>query len=132
MKRFNNFMDKAPYWQVWVFIFAIMFVSIYGFLYFIGSDDKAFRDIIAKLSTALSLLGSLLYLLMLTQMRKSQKFWERLEVVKVQVENAETKDAIIDCANLVDELRKMALGYPHYSEVNRLITILNIKSKYIK
>jgi hypothetical protein len=139
MKRLNNFLDKAPLWQIyilgWFFTGAFTASIFYGFQ-FIGATkpELDFSGInCIKMGVMSGILFGLMFMLMFSMMRKSQIFWDYSKEVETLIENEETKEGLQSVfENQFQELRKKCQGGPQIPELNRLYTIMKTKYKYAK
>lgn len=139
MKHLNNFLEKAPLWQVYIALWfltgSFIGVMFYGFQY-IGAtspelDISGIKCI--TLGVMSGLLFGLMFTLMLSMMRKSQIFWDYAKVVEVLIENANTKDELESIFKMeFKNLRRKCQGGLQIPELNRLYTIMKTKYKYIK
>ena len=139
MKKLNNFLDKAPLWQIYIFgwFFTGTFVALFFYVFrFIDSPNS--KMLLSGINcTAMGaitgILFGLMFSLMVSMMRKSQIFWDYAKVVEKLIENAETKEALQSLFdNEFQDLRKKCQGGPQIPELNRLYTIIKTKYKYIK
>ena len=88
---------------------------------------------IAIISSVLGILGGLLFLTTVFSTRKSTKFWDYAEVVEKQIDAADSKELLEHIRKGEFEiLRKLSMGGPQTSELNRLFTIMKTKYKYVK
>jgi hypothetical protein len=139
MKRLNIFLDKSPLWQNfllgWVIFSLLSFAMFYGFR-FIGDNSQNILisvEACIEIGIILGIFFSLLFILSISLIRKSQKFWEYSKVVEELINNAETKEelgSIYKCE--FQSLRDLAQGGPHLSELTRLYTIMQTKYQYTK
>jgi hypothetical protein len=139
MKNLNNFLDKAPLWQIYIFgwfLTGTFTASIfYGFQLIDPPNSKMLITGIncIKLGAITGILFGLMFMLMFSMSRKSQIFWDYAKVVEGLIENAETKEALQSIFdNEFQDLRKKCQGGPQIPELNRLYTILKTKYKYVK
>jgi hypothetical protein len=139
MKKLNNFLDKAPLWQIYIFgwFFTGSFIA---FLFYVIepliSDNPAktifSAEVCLKMGAVSGLLFGLMFMLMFSMMRKSIAFWDYAKEVENLIEDAKTKDelqSIFD--NQFQDLRKKCQGGPLIPELNRLYTIMKTKFKYV-
>ena len=140
MKKLNDFIDKAPLWQVWIFGWfltaILMFLMFWGFdAGFSVVDGTKVHPILVyvKIGAAGGVLFGLMVMLMVSMMRSSQKFWDRAKEVEAEINQASTKEAL---QKVFDEdfqqLRTLSTGLPHHSELTRLHTIMKTKYQYVK
>ena len=139
MKHLNNFLEKAPLWQVyiagWFLTGSFMAAMFYGFQYIgVTSPELDFSGIkCIKIGAMSGLLFGLMFTLIFSMMRKSQIFWDYAKVVEVLIENANTKDELESIFKMeFQNLRRKCQGGPQIPELNRLYTIMKTKYKYIK
>jgi hypothetical protein len=138
MKRLNNFLDKAPLWQVYIFgwIFTGTFISLlFYFFQFIDGTSTAMLltgENCIKMGIATGAIFGLMVMLMVSMMRKSQVFWDFSKEVEAKIENAKTKDELdFIFENEFQDLRKKCQGGPQIPELNRLYTIMKTKYKFL-
>lgn len=136
MKKFNDFMESARLWKVFLAFVPIMSIFIYLIVTILSLTmclDPLVGLNTIKFSVALGLVFSLLLTLMTYSGRKSQEFWDKARFVEEMIENSNTK-ASLDILFDVDfqKLRELSQGTPHNSEVHRLYAIIKTKYKYVK
>jgi hypothetical protein len=139
MKHLNNFLEKAPLWQVyiagWFLTGSFIAAMFYGFEY-IGATRPEWNISginCIKMGMMSGLPFGLMFTLSVSIMRKSQIFWDYAKVVENLIENANTKDEIESIFKMeFQNLRIKCLGGPQIPELNRLYTIMKTKCKYIK
>ena len=138
MKKLERFLDKAPTWQIYIFgwIFTGTFIGLlfYGFSFI--DETRPDIEITAKkcvlLGVTAGAIFGLMFMLMISMMRKSQIFWNYSKEVEKLIVEAATKEkleAIFE--NEFQELRKKCQGGPQIPELNRLHTIMKTKYKYV-
>ena len=139
MKHLNNFLEKAPLWQVyiagWFLTGSFIATMFYGFEYIAVISPEFDISVIKciKLGVTSGLLFGLMFTLMISMMRKSQIFWGYAKVVEVLIENANTKEELESIFKMeFQNLRRKCQGGPQIPELNRLHTIMKTKFKYIK
>lgn len=131
-------MDNARLWKVYfVFVLVVAVVTFIMFKAF-GSVDVGIQSVfttlvVAKISVAMGFLLSLLITLMVYSARKSRKFWDKAEIVEKLIDSCNTKSEMqsMYSADFAD-LRTLAMGQPHSSELYRLDAIIRTKYKYIQ
>ncbi len=138
MKKISTFLNKAPLWQIyfslWFVIGSFVASLFYGFQLI---DPPSFENHISginciKMGVISGLLFGLMFMHMVSMMRKSIIFWDYAKEVETLIEQAETKDALENIFNgEFQNLRKKCQGGPQISELNRLYTIIKTKHKYI-
>jgi len=134
MKKLNNFLDKAPLWQIYIFGWA--FTSLFTFILFAGFSTIEAQISIAKsagIGATTGLLFGFMFMLMFSMSRKSDKFWDYAKVVESLVDDAETKESLQSIFdNEFQDLQKLQMGHPHGSKLKELYAILKTKYKYAK
>jgi hypothetical protein len=135
MKKLNNFLDKAPLWQV--FIFGWLFSGCCTFLLFQffpdGTEIPRNWFVNVKIGLSMGLIFGLMFILMTSMSRKSDKFWNYADEVKVLIDEAETKESLqLILDSEFQTLIKLQQGHPHNYKVKELYTELKTKYKYIK
>ena len=139
MKRLNDFFEKAPLWQIfifgWIFLGGSVAILFYGFQ-FIDIDPNnqlVFSGIrCIKIGAAAGLLFGLMFLLMISMMRKSIIFWEYSKEVEALIDGAATRKELVSIfENEFQDLRKKCQGGPQIRELNRLYTVMKTKIKYV-
>jgi hypothetical protein len=138
-KILNNFIDKAPLWQI--YIFGWFFTGVFTALIFYGLDrliDPPNSEILItgikciKMGAMSGLLFGLMFSLMVSMMRKSQIFWDYVKEVESIVEKAKTKEELdLIFNNEFQDLRKKCQGGPQSTELNRIYTIMKTKYKFV-
>lgn len=138
MKTINNFFEKAPLWQIYIFGWfssGTLVASMFYFLQLVGATSENLLingETCVKVGVVLGLIFGLLVSLMVSMMRKSTIFWEYAKEVEKLIDDANTKDelqSIFD--NQFQELRKKCQGGPQIPELNRLYTVMKTKHKYV-
>ena len=139
MKKLNNFLDKSPLWQVyifgWLFTGAFTASIFYGFQLIDPPNSKMLITGIncIRIGALAGILFGLMFMLMFSMMRKSTKFWDYSKVVESLINKAETKDELGSIyKGEFQSLRELAQGGPHLSELTRQYTIMQTKYKYAK
>jgi hypothetical protein len=135
MKKINNFFDKAPLWEI--YIFGVVFTGGFTFCLFelIPSADSinpltTVTNI--RIGLMLGLIFGLMITLMVSMMRKSTKFWDLAETLEDKIDLSETKESLDDLFNNdFQKLKELGQGHPHYNEIRRLYTIMKTKYKYV-
>ena len=137
MKRFNDFMFTAARWKVAIisFIFGFCFINtlFLGLDYLFGSgiDMPLIKGTMLVSSIlGLGLVGMIL--LFLKMSKESNEFWKKVEEVEKLIEDANSKEEMKIASIELGNLYNMRMGRPHVYEVNRLVTIVQTKVKYLK
>ena len=85
------------------------------------------------LGFTISILFTILFTNVLSNIRKNEKFWKYSEQVQDLIDNAKTKKDFENIyTNNYPELINLAVGGQHITEVKRIKTILETTLKYIK
>ncbi len=128
MKKLNAFLDKSPLWQIYIFGWGVSFYLIDGYLL----EEPVYFEKVWKLSVLLGAVFGLMFLLSISMVRKSTKFWDYAKVLEELIDKAETKKELSQlCKNECRELIKLHQGPSHTVEVMRLKTKLETKANYI-
>jgi len=135
MKKLNNFLNKAPLWQV--FIFGWVFTGTLTFLVFQFFPDGTveLRDsfVNVKIGVSMGFMFGLVFMLMFSMSRKSDKFWDYAKEVEELIENADTKKSLQSIFNNeFQDLVKLQMGHPHGFKLKELHAVLKTKYKYTK
>ena len=135
MKKINNFFDKAPLWEI--YIFGVVFTGgftfcLFEFLPTSNSINPLTTIINIRISLILGLIFGLMITLMVSMMRKSTKFWDLAKILEDKIDLSETKESLDDIYNNDFQiLKESGQGHPHYNEIKRLYTIMKTKYKYV-
>jgi len=134
MKTLNNFLDKAPLWQVYIFGWLFTGAFTFSLFFLIPSNPEMDLswDKCLKAGALTGLLFGLMVMLMVSMMRKSSDFWKYAEVVEKAIEKANSKEdleAIFE--NDFQTLKGMCQGGPHNNELTKLYHIMKTKHKYL-
>lgn len=138
MNKINQFFDKAPLWQIYIFGWFASGTIVAAMFYFLQMIDAASPELVItgdkciKIGATSGLLFGLMFMLMNSIMRKSQAFWDYTKEVEKLIDEAQTKDQLQSILeNEFQELRSKCQGGPQIPELNRLFTIMKTKAKYI-
>lgn len=135
MGRVSNFLDKAPLWKVFLLgwlIAGLFFMSLWRGLESIEGKPLAL-NVLIKLGLAMGfMVGGLIFTLMTSMSRKSQKFWDYAKEVGVLIDECKTKSELEEIFKKeFKTLRSISLGNPHSAELHRLYAIMETKYKLI-
>ena len=138
MKRLNDFFEKAPLWQIfifgWIFLGGFVAILFYGSQFIIDPNNQlVFSGIqCIKIGAAGGLLFGLMFVLMVSMTRKSIIFWEYSKEVEALIDGAATRKELVSIfENEFQDLRKKCQGGPQIPELNRLYTVMKTKIKYV-
>lgn len=130
MKTINDFLDKSPLWQI--YIFGWLFTgSLFGGAFYLLSPLTGI--VCAKVGVNSGLILGLMFPLVISGMRKSKAFWEnaiRIEILIEFAEDRESLDKIFD-VELRELSKKFQLSLQQKVAFIRLCTILKTKYRYI-
>ena len=136
MKYINYLYEKAS--GITIFftmgaISALMSYVIFYSLIVIDPTTKLKTSAIPMISLIFGVLGGLLFLTSILSSRKSTKFWDYAETVEKLIDSADSKE-LLDYIHKgeFEILRKLCMGGPQITELNRLFTIMKTKYKYVK
>ena len=140
MKKLNNFLDKAPLLQIYIFGYFVTGLFVASLFYFIPRIESTDQSTLVfsginciKMGALSGILFGLMFVLMISLTRKSQKFWEYAKEVEALLEKTETKDelqSIFD--NEFQTLRKLCQGGSQIGELQKHYQTLKVKYKYVK
>lgn len=136
MKKINYVLDKAPFWKIFFWTLLICTTIFYALIALGSAGQPDPPRAIHNWKIAVSLtVGGMLSLVMTSMVwmaRTSQKFWEAAAALEEKIKAATVKD---DLRKLYKEdfqaLHKKAGGGPHFSELRRLLTIIETKIEYL-
>ena len=135
MKTLNNFLDKAPFWQIYIFgwLFSGTIMTSLTLLFPTTPELNFDWDKCLKIGALSGLLFGLMTVLLVSMIRKSSKFWEYAKVVEKAIEDANTKESLEAIYETeFQTLKEMTQGGPHQQELNKLYHIMKTKHKYMK
>jgi hypothetical protein len=130
MKKLNKFLEVAPIWKISIFGWA--FTSLFtSFLFFVIGKFPLIVSL--KIGAVTGFPFGLLFLLTISIIRKSSKFWDAAKEVENLIELAETRDELISILDIdMPKLREKSQSSEHHHELGRLFTIMKTKLKYVK
>ena len=139
MKTLENFFEKAHLFKVFLFGWAssgILFALVPYILLTTGGTRPELGitgTTCLQMGAILGILGGLLSVLMIGQMRKRQVFWMHAKAIESLIDKAESKAALESIRKHgFESLREMSQGGPHNNELYRLHAIMQTKYKYVK
>lgn len=99
----------------------------------IDPTTKLKTSVIPMISLIFGVFGGLLFLTSILSSRKSTKFWDYAETVEKLIDSADSKE-LLDYIHKgeFEILRKLCMGGPQITELNRLFTIMKTKYKNVK
>ena len=136
MKAINNFFNKAPLWKIYIFGWAL--TGLFTFATFewvtILISGTVLPTIVnLKIGATTGILLGLMFMLMFSVTRKSNKFWDYSKEVESLIDKAETKEELDSIyKGEFQSLRELGQGGAHLSELTRQYTIMQTKYKYAK
>jgi NADH:ubiquinone oxidoreductase subunit 6 (subunit J) len=135
MKKINNFIDKAPLWQIYVVSYFFSAIMVFVMCQMMGLllDPKKLDTLVSlKIGATSGLLFGLMLTLIISLMKKSQQFWDFAKEVDSKIKEAKPGAEIIAVyENEFSQLRKMSAGGPQNQELIRLYTIMTTKIEYV-
>lgn len=134
MKALNNFLVKAPLWQVYIFgwLFSGAFMASLFYLFPSAPELELGGIKCLRIGGFAGIPFGALLALMVSMMKKSSEFWTYAEVVEAAIEKANTKKELESIfENEFQTLRKMSQGRPHTQELTKLYHIMQTKHKYV-
>ena len=133
MKSIIKYFDTCSLWIVFGLSF-VLFSSIIctGFYYIIPIEDIKIHNAMLKVSIFLALMFSILIVNSVSLSRKSDKFFNYRDEVESLINDTDTVDSLKDIYDVqIQKLWKLSQGGSHSQEVNRLVSLNNIKIKTI-
>jgi len=133
MKAITKFFSKCSLWIIFGISFVIYFIIIYSMVYFITIDKDISVNIMLKLALYISFLFSSLIIITTNSTRKNKIFWNDSTELETLINNSDTITILEDLYNInIQYLIKISQGGIHSQEINRLISMIDIKIKTIK
>jgi hypothetical protein len=136
MKSINNFFDKAPLWKIYIFGWALtgLFTfSMFECVTFLVRGTVLPTIVNLKIGATTGILLGLMFMLMISITRKSNKFWNYSKEVESLIDKAETKEELGSIyKDEFQSLIELAQGGPHQYELKRQYAIMQTKYKYAK
>jgi hypothetical protein len=136
MKSINNFFDKAPLWQIYIFGWTLTGLFTFAMFEWVAvwiSDAQLPTTVNLKIGATTGIPFGLMVMLMTSMVRRSDKFWDYSKEVGSLIDKAETKDDLdLIFNNEFKSLRELSQGGPHYVELKRQYAIIQTKYKYVK
>lgn len=128
--------EKANLLTVFLITGAASYLMSLGIWYSLAITDttnKLTIHGILVISSIFGVIGGLLFLTTISEIRKSTKFWDYAKVVEKQIDSADSKE-LLDYIHKgeFEILRGLCQGGPQTTELNRLYTIMKTKYKYVK
>lgn len=124
-----------PIWHLILTAFIFGFYTLLG----IGLSDSiaGTQEAMFKISLALAIPFSMLFVLFQSQVNKSIAFWDRADAVEKEIDEAETLEELNRIINgefhsETGVLSKMAAGPPHYQKMREMYKVIETKAKYVK
>lgn len=134
MKKYNSFIDEAPYWKVFVVGFVFSFLLVFAFYHILigmaNLEGTPFANnyVTAKIGCAMGLVMGLMFMLTVGMMRRSARFWKFAQAFEIKIKTTDTlEDVKTLYGDEFDQLKNFAEGSIHYQEVKRLQSMLSIK-----
>ena len=134
MKKLYNFLETAPLYSIFLFVFLIfaVFVSLLSYFLF-HQVTKIYNPLISvEGGVGLGLIFATFLTLMFDEMRKSAKFWSYAKEVEWLINKAETKSRLESIRKWeYESLIELSQGGPHTAELERLFAIMQTQYKFV-
>lgn len=136
MKFINYIYKKANLFIVFLFGWLFSATMIFVLFYFLTTDNGKLvinsRNCFT-VAAASGVLFGLMFMMMISLGRRSDKFWEYSEDVSKLIDKAETKKDLESVFNNeFQTLRKLAQGGPHIGELSKHYYTMQTKYKYVR
>lgn len=119
MKPLTYFLEKAPYWKVYLIWVVVIFLMFFGmFKVFATADPKLTQEVVLKLSVSISLFLGIPFTLLISLQRSSTKFYKQCDELEEKVKKAETKWELEKI--WAEDFKSIASKTVHHSMVSRL------------
>ncbi len=136
INKINNFLENGS--LITIGFISYLVIGIFGssILYLLdyitfNYDVLNHRNLLVGFT--ISILFTILFTSVLSNIRKNEKFWRYSEQVQDLIDNAKTKDDFENIyTNNYPELINLAVGGQHITEIKRIKTVLETTLKYIK
>lgn len=122
MKKLNDFFEKAPLWQI--YIFGWVLTSLFTAGIFFGLDHERFPLIKAlQIGATMGIIIGVMLMLSVSTMRGAQKFYEDCNILEDKVKAAKSREELGDLYfRDFTELRKRASHNHMYSRLREIHT----------
>ena len=136
INKINNFLENGSLITIGFIVYLVIGIfgsSILYLLDYITFNYDVLNHKNLLLGFTISILFTILFTNVLSNIRKNEKFWKYSEQVQDLIDNAKTKKDFENIyTNNYPELINLAVGGQHITEVKRIKTILETTLKYIK
>jgi len=135
MNKIDKFYDKASLWKVFPInvLISTLFIGItlIGLSKITGESLYHFDGILIKVGIAMGIVFGGLLTLLISENRKSNRFWEYSKEVGTLIENAKSKKELENIHN--NEFQKLvSMAFAgHIHEIKRLKTIMETSYKFL-
>ena len=134
--KINNFLENGSLITIGFIVYLVIGIfgsSILYLLDYITFNYDALNHKNLLLGFTTSILFTILFTSVLSNIRKNEKFWRYSEQVQNLIDNAKTKEDFDNIyTNNYPELINLAVGGQHITEIKRIKTVLETTLKYIK
>jgi len=133
MKTLSKYFDTCSLWIVFVlsFVFFVSFCYLL-FYYVIPNDDIRIHNVMLKFSVGLSFMFSILITFSFNISRKSDVFFDYRDKVESLINDTDTVKELKDLFDVeIKKMWTMSQGGIHSQEINRLVSLINIKIETI-
>lgn len=137
VKKINNFFDKANLFKIWLVLYPIISLIVYGFFYIgislVDEVSKVTNPLLLKIGLGIGFIFSLAAVTMISSMRKSIMFWNYSKHVEELIKNVNTKEELEKIYyNEYNELVDKCMGGPQIPKVMEIKTFIETRLKYWK
>jgi len=133
MNSLSKYFDKCSLLIVFGLSFILFFSICYSLFYFlIPMYDFRLHNVMLKLSIFLSFVVSILITSSINQSRKCDIFWKYRDKVETLINDTDTVKELVCLFDVeIQKLWKLSQGGIHSQEINRLVSLINIKIETI-
>jgi len=133
MKSLSKYFDTCSLWVIFGLTYVSTLVIFFVMFYlFINNMTNEIFIVLIKIFLLLGFLFSCLASITVSNSRKSDIFWKYRDEVETLINDTYNVDELNDLINVeIKKLWKMSQGGIHSQDVNRLVSLINIKIKTI-
>ena len=133
MKSLSKYFDTCSLWIVFGLSFVVFVSFCYPlFYYVIPNDDIRIHNVMLKFSVGLSFMFSILITFSFNISRKSDVFFDYRDKVESLINDTDTVKELKDLFDVeIKKMWTMSQGGIHSQEINRLVSLINIKIETI-
>ena len=138
--KLNDAINRSSNWKIYfvtllivTVIFYIMFRIVTHWGLSTPEYEKITPLITLKISFITSAIMSIMITLMFSMSKQSDKFWGGVKELEKLIDEKNTRDELEELYQTkFKELHKLCAGPPHFTEMKRLKSIMEMKYKLIK